>query len=132
MTPVSLDTSAIMRLLVQQPPADYQRTAAYFSTCLDDGVPVHVSELVLAEAYFALQYHYEIPKADALAMLSSFAEQSGVATPGYVREVLRLPNLATTKPGFIDRLIHAAARSSGHKLATLEKAASKLPGTVVL
>lgn len=41
-------------------------------------------------------------------------------------------SLATAKPGFVDRLIHGECRSEGHTLVTFEKAAKKLPSTLLL
>lgn len=45
---------------------------------------------------------------------------------------LALPNLASAKPGFVDRLIHAASQTANTTLVTFEKAAAKLPDTLVL
>lgn len=131
-SPVALDTTVVMRLLVQQPADQFHRAAVYLEDCLDGKVPVHVSDLVLAETYFALQHHYRIPKPDALRMLAAFVAHAGVATAPHVAAILAEPGLARSKPGFVDRLIHAAGQASGHTLATFEKPAGKLPGTVVL
>jgi hypothetical protein len=40
--------------------------------------------------------------------------------------------LASARPGFIDRLIHAAYAESECKMATFEKAAGKLADVIVL
>ena len=42
------------------------------------------------------------------------------------------PNLASAKPGFVDRLIHGTSHADGHTLVTFEKTAKKLPATIVL
>lgn len=97
-----------------------------------DHAIIHVSDYVLAEAYFALQSYNEMPKAEALTVLASFVQHSGVTVTSVARQVLALPGLATTKPGFVDRLIHGATHSAGHTLVTFEKAAKKLPGTFLL
>ena len=47
--------------------------------------------------------------------------------------VLAIPNLESSKPGFIDRVIHRNYLSSGaEQVATLERAAAKLPRFRVL
>ena len=46
--------------------------------------------------------------------------------------MLAQPNLATAKPGFVDRLIHGGAQSAGHTLVTFEKTAKKLRYTLLL
>ncbi len=129
---VSLDSSVVVRLLVSQPPDLYRIASAFLTEHRDANVPVHVSDLVLAEAYFALQAFYQISKADAIAAIASFGRNSGVTVTPIAREVLAMPNLASAKPGFVDRLIHGESRAAGHTLVTFEKAAKKLPSTVVL
>ena len=91
------------------------------------------SDLVVAEAYFALQTHYGVPKKEALAALREFLESGDVSPIGRALDVLRsLERPASAKPGFIDRVIHAEISSKGGRLATFEKSAAKLPGTIVL
>lgn len=124
----ALDTSVVMRLLVQQPTADYARAAVFVERCLEAKGRVFVSALVLSEAYFALQHHYGISKRDALEMLAAFARHGDVTVSPSALSVLTTPGLATAKPGFVDRLIHGEARAAGHALATLERAAAKLEG----
>jgi predicted nucleic-acid-binding protein len=46
--------------------------------------------------------------------------------------LLATEGLATAKPGFLDRLIHAEADAAGLPLITFEKAAARLPNTEVL
>jgi len=42
------------------------------------------------------------------------------------------PQVATAKPGFVDRLIHAGYTAAGSAMATFEKSAGKLPKSTVL
>lgn len=129
---VSLDTSVVIRLLVGVP-ADQAKVAKDFvSERIARNDSLNISDLVLSEAYFALQTFYKIPKSDALEMISLLSAWSGFdITPNAVN-VLALPNLSSAKPGFVDRLIHGASHGQGHTLVTFEKAAKKLPATHVL
>jgi len=129
---ISLDTSVVVRLLVVHPRQLFDRASRYLKEQHAAATTIHVSDLVLAEAYFALQSFYQLPKADALAALANFARHSGVTVTPAAHTVLALPNLSSAKPGFVDRLIHGTSHASGHTLVTFEKAAKKLPGTVVL
>ncbi len=95
------------------------------------GDRVLVSEIVLAEAYFALQAKYRVPKAEALLRLRELVE-SGEVEAGIAAEVLQTPSLASAKPGFVDRLIHAGYGGEGARLVSFEKSAGKLPNTRVL
>lgn len=129
---VSLDTSVLIRLMVGEPQDQHLAAMNFLSEQLRQGVEVHVADLVLAEAYFALQSYYELPKADALHALLLFVRHAGVSVSPSAVSVLSMPNLATANPGFVDRLIHGASHSAGHTLITFEKAAKKLPSTKVL
>ncbi len=129
---LNLDTSVVMRLLIQEPADLYQSAAVFLEEKLTSQIPVHVCDLVLAESYFALQAFYGMPKAAALEVLTGFAATDGLSFSPHARAVLATPNLAKAKPGFVDRLIHGAAHLAGQTLVTFEKAASKLPGTVVI
>lgn len=127
-----LGTSVVMRLLVQDPPAQYIRAAEFLEAELLNEATVFVCDLSLAEAYFALQTFYGLPKAKALELLAGFARTPGITVSDHALTVLSLPNLASAKPGFADRLIHGTARAASHTLVTFEKSAKNLPGSLVL
>jgi hypothetical protein len=85
------------------------------------------------ETYFALQSHYRVPKKEALDTLRLVLESGDVEPVGFALDILqKTRNLASSKPGFVDRVIHAQIQGLGAKMLTFEKAASKLPGTRVL
>ncbi|WP_295400136.1 PIN domain-containing protein [uncultured Thiocystis sp.] len=129
---IALDTSVVIRLLVQQPALLFDCAALFLEERLAANASVQVSDLVLAETYFALQSFYRVSKTDALQMLRAFVATPGIEVSPTARAVLSLPGLATANPGFVDRLIHGAAQSAGQTLVTFEKAARKLPATHVL
>ena len=129
---LSLDTSVIVRLLTQEPAALFQVAAQFIEEQLIAGVSIFISDLVLAESYFALQSFYHFSKADALTAIAALAETKGLSVSPAALAVLSVPNLATVKPGFVDRLIHSWSLTGGHTLVTFEKAGKKLPATVVL
>jgi predicted nucleic-acid-binding protein len=129
---VSLDTSVVLRLLVGVP-ADQARVAREFVTHrLAGNDSLHISDIVLAEAYFALQTFYKIPKSEALEMIPLLSAGGGFTISRNAADVLALPDLSSAKPGGVDRLIHGASHGQGHTLVTFEKAAKKLPTTHVL
>ena len=91
-----------------------------------------VIDLVLAEAYFALPYHYGFPKDAALKSLFQFAEQPAVAVSQYELEILPLPDLSSANPDFVDLLIHGYLETKRCKLVTFERKARKLKRVIVL
>ncbi len=129
---VGLDTSVVLRLLTGEPELQAQRALAELKALVHSGTVPIVSDLVVSEVYFALQYHYGVPKAEALALLARFLGESGVKPLGASATVLTVPNLATANPGFVDRLIHAEYTRSANEVLTFEKAAGRLPGVRVL
>lgn len=132
MADVHFDTSVVMRFLVGMPLSQFRAAARYLDHLRDGGGSAWVSDLVLSEAYFAVQQYYDLSKADALEALNKFARLPGIHVTPHALEILSIPNLASAKPGFVDRLIHGEAMEAGQTLVTFEKAAKNLTATVVM
>jgi len=128
-----LDTSVVLRLLTGEPEHQAEQAARFFQTQVAKGSPPCVSDQVISEVYFALCYHYDVPKSEALRVLAAFVNGGEVICLGVSGEILRQPNLGRAKPGFLDRVIHAEYLEAGApSLATFEKASARLSGVVVL
>ena len=129
---VGLDTSVVLRLLIGRP----LEQAAMAIRLMDDiqrrGDRAEVSDLVMAETYFALQFHYQVSKAESLAALAEMLSTGEIHATGQAGKVLTQPGLATAKPGFVDRLIHADYVAAKGSMASFEKSAGKLPHVTVL
>lgn len=128
----SLDTSFVLRILTESPVSQVPLALNFYEEQRQAGNPLFISDLVLSECYFALQFHFNFTKADALSVLKALTAEAPVIITPSARLVFDLPNLSQMKPGLIDRLIHRAAHGEGQTLVTFEKAAKKLPGTLVL
>ena len=129
---VGLDTSLVLRLLLGQPVEQSQRAIAFLEEVARRGDHAVVSDLVVAETCFALQYHYNVPKKEALAALRQMFADGEIESQGVAAEVLVTEGLASAKPGFVDRLIQGAYVSTGRSMATFEKASGKLKSVRVL
>lgn len=129
---VGLDTSVVLRLLTGEPGEQAQRALEEIQALIQRGASLLVSDLVAAEVYFALQHHYSVPKAEALSLLSNFLSDKYIKSIGAAKAVLAIPNLATARPGFIDRLIHAEYERSAKEMLSFEKAAGRLTRVRVL
>lgn len=128
----ALDTSVVMRLLTGQP-LDLTTVARnYMAETERSGAKVFVSNLVIMEAYFACQHHYGMPKEAVLEGLLKLLSLTTFVVHPLLPSLLSVPDLATAKPGFLDRLIHAEATTARLPLVTFEKAAGRLPQTTVL
>jgi len=123
----------VLRLLTGEPEHQAQRAARFFETQVAKGLFPCVSDQVISEAYFALCYHYKVPKSEALRVLGAFVNGGEVVCLGVSGEILKQPDLGRAKPGFIDQVIHARYVKAGASgLATFKKASASLPEVVLL
>jgi len=123
---VGLDTSVVVRLLTGEPAAAAARAAERVEAVRTAGGQIVVSDLVVAEAYFALQHHYGLTKAEALDDLRELFRASPLRSSGAAERILRLAGLATANPGFVDRLIHADYAREADEIWTFERAGTRL------
>ena len=126
---LGLDTSVVVRLLVGLPEGLAKKARRRLEHAIEAGEKVFVSDLVIAEAYFALQHHYGVPKTRARALLRQFVDSGVVeADP---------PTLATdlapaTGAGLVDRLVHSRYRALGAVTVTFERKQGALEGAARL
>jgi len=128
---IGADSSFILRLLIGEPKAQAQAAERELNHRTAKGEIIAVSDLVVAETYFALQHHYDVPKQEALDALKEFLEAPEIVSLGIAPTVLAEAKLARANPGFVDRLIHADYLTSTAGMLSFEKAARKLPKTYV-
>lgn len=127
-----LDTSVVLRLLVGEPGAQAAKAHVLLDQLTERNEVALISDLVVSEVYFALQYHYQVPKKEALSVLRDFLNSPEIENDGVALNVLAIPKLESAQPGFVDRIIHEQYRGSVGEMVTFEKAAKKLPDTTVL
>ncbi len=131
---VGLDTSVVMRLLVAEPESQAERARAFVVELNGLGQTAIVSDLVVAEAYFALHTHYSVPKREAVAaLLRLLCSPSVELEPGgNAVAALEAALAGSSRPGFVDRLIHAQYDRIGVRMASFEKASKKLAESILL
>ena len=125
---IGLDTSFVLRLLVGEPAIQAKRAVARLDEIRSQGKQCAVSDLVVSETYFALQYHYEVPKQLALDTLKAFLESPEIVSLGESLAILQQSDLGKSRPGFVDRIIHAEYTRATSMMLSFEKSAGKLPG----
>ena len=128
-----VDTSIVLRVLTGKP----ESLAAAVRTRLEglwpDGAVLDVCDLVVSETYFALQHSYCLSKARALNALVKLSVHPGFRLSSHAIAALQTPNLATAKPGFLDRVIHGTYVTDDESvMLTCEKDARKLAGVEVV
>lgn len=126
---LGLDTSVVLRLLTGEPASEARLARARVERAHATREPMVVTDLVLAEAYFALHHHYGIPKEEARAHLRRMIAAGVVtASPPEAEWALR----ESSGAGLADRLIHARHRSEGAVTLTFDKKMAALEGAVRL
>ena len=128
-----VDTSVVLRVLTGKP----ESLAAVVRTRLEglwlDGAVLDVCDLVVSETYFALQHSYRLSKESAHNALAKLSVHPGFRLSSHAIAALRTPNLATAKPGFLDRVIHGTYVTDDESvMLTCEKDARKLVGVEVV
>lgn len=126
---IGLDTSVVVRLLVGLPEAQARAARSRVERAVEEEESVVVSDLVIAETYFALQHHYGVPKAEARRILRRFVESAVVQLdPSTSFPALGVAGGA----GLVDRLIHLRYRSLGAITVTFERSQGGLEGAARL
>lgn len=116
-----IDTSALMRLITYEPPVLAQMVSERVAAIVGDGGTIHVSSLVVSEAYHALQHHYRATKANAISYLLVLSRQPGFRFSENAVHALSQPNAATMSPGMVDRMIAGEYRERGLRILACEK-----------
>lgn len=129
---LGLDTSVVLRLITGEPTKQAMQALDSINEASAAGVRLHVCDLVLSEAYFALVHHYRLSKEETLNALGAFFSTGEFHCTEAAKTVLSIDNLHSAKPGFLDRLIHATYLNQCDGMLTFEHAASRLYGTKVL
>jgi hypothetical protein len=118
-----------VRLLVGLPERDYRLARKRLEDAYDAGDIVLISDLVLAEAFHALRYHYEVPEAEVRARLADFVE-SGLALLEPAAGVRALRSRGGA--GLMDRMIHERYLSLDAVFLTFDRKQSGLAGAIQL
>ena len=128
---IGLDTFFVLRLLLGEPVSQAKRAVARLDSIRSAGKRCAVSDLVVSEAYYALQYHYDVPKQRALDTLKAFLESPEIVPIGKSLTILQQANADRSEPGFVDRIIHAEYMRVASEMFSFEKAAGKLPNVSI-
>jgi len=122
---VGLDTSVVVRLLAGVPEREYRIARKRLDDAYRANDRVLISDLVIAEAYHALRYHYKIPEEEVRSRLAAFVESGLVLLePAGGIRALR----ATGGAELMDRLVHERYRSLDVVTLTFDRKQGSLEG----
>lgn len=127
-----LDTSVILRLVTNRPQPMASEVADYIRALLAAGDTFAVSDLVVSEAYFALQHHYDLTKEQAIESLRLLSRETGFRFAEISRVALETPDAHRMSPGLVDRMITGEYRQDGIRTLSCEKDFRRLPEADVI
>jgi predicted nucleic acid-binding protein len=127
-----LDTSVVLRLLTGQPQELAARALARYQDGIAAGDDFCVSDVVAAEAYFALQQHYRKTKEEALEALKGFSSGEGISFSQNFAVSINTPDIHRANPGFVDRMLVSGYREQGQITLSCEKSFKRLADTEVI
>jgi len=130
MKAVGIDTCVVLRLLVGEPEGQAACAKAFIEECYYDGIEVCVGDMVVAESYHALIYHYDVPKLKAVAALRDFLGSPMVTTTGHAIPVIM--SYTGTGTGLVDRLIRAETLDHTYEIRTFDRDFAKLENVELL
>jgi predicted nucleic acid-binding protein len=128
---IGLDTSVVLRLLIGEPRAQAEVARRRIERALIAGDKVVVTDLVVAETFYALRHHYAVPQPVALSRLQEFFS-AGVVQVEPVGIAEALGQGARGHAGVVDRLIVARYRALGATTATFDRRQARLEGGALL
>ena len=127
-----MDTSYLLRLLTGRPKELAEKALARYQEAVGRGDSFSVSDMVVTEAYYALQHHYGKSKEESIEALKGVSEDDSIAFSAGFESVICLSNLAKASPGFLDRVLSADYRSRGQITISCEKSFRRLPDAEVV
>jgi len=128
----ALDTSVLVRILVNRPQPLASDVIVSVARRIAAGDIMSISNLVLSEAYYAVQHHYGVDKKTVLQSFRILSLQPGFEFSREAKDILAQDGLDRAKPGFIDRLICAEQQGVGVRVLSCEKAFRRIPNAEVL
>jgi predicted nucleic acid-binding protein len=129
---VGLDTSVVLRLLTGIPENQAQAAMRYLRQLHKLRQRAVVSDLVVAESYFALSYHYQVPKAEAIEQLLSLLQSGYVHSEPDGAAVEALKEDGTGRVGVVDRIIRNQYLTFAEEIAAFDAQFGRLPGVRLL
>ena len=129
---IGLDTTVVLRLLTAEPQKQFEKAKKFIAEQVTNNKKLFVSDLVVAETYFALHYHYEVPKPEAIEQLDRLLSSGIVhAAQGSVCQKVIKERL-NHKAGFVDQIIHGQYFLLTEASASFDKLMCRLPGVIAL
>lgn len=122
-----IDTSILVRLVTGLPKQQFEDAVSRLADLVENqGVQLFATNMVIGEAYIAIQHHYGLSKADVRQGLLD-ALSSGLVSPSHGDAVLDVIKAASRGSGLMDRLIAQDCEQQGLDVLTIDRKMANLP-----
>lgn len=126
---IGLDTNVLVRFLVEDDKAQSAAAAALIERAIADDEPLFVSDIVLCEVVWVLEYSYEVPRAEVYAALRDLLHARHLVFADSDLLARALAAFAAGKADFPDYVLREHALAAGcTTVATFDRALLKEPG----
>jgi len=130
---LGIDTNVLVRYLVRDDQAQYEKARRLIDRELSKGEPVLVSLLVLLETEWVLRSRYNLAKTDLVATFSALLDTSDLVVEDEPSVENAIYSWKDSAVDFADCLIEARNRRLGCRAtATFDSRAQKLGGFISL
>ena len=130
---LGIDTNVLVRYLVRDDQAQYEKARRLIDREVSKGEPVLVSLLVLLETEWVLRSRYDLAKADLVATLSALLDTSDLVVEDEPSVENAIYSWKDSAVDFADCLIEARNRRLGCRAtATFDSRTQKLRGFISL
>ncbi len=110
---IALDTSVLVRFLVEDDPEQSRRAARFVEKAAKDGETIWLSDVVLVETAWVLDRSYGYPRSEIVDALRRVVSARNVKTAEQDGVVRAVDGYEAGEGGFADCLIRERARESG-------------------
>jgi predicted nucleic-acid-binding protein len=130
---LGLDTNVLVRYLVRDEPAAFRVVCDLIKRAVREGDSIMICSSVLLETEWVLRSSYKIRKAQIIALFNLLLERPDISFEDEPIFEIALQSWKYAAVDFADCMIVAKYFRLGcDRVATFDKKAGKLPGTLVL
>lgn len=120
------DTNVILRYLLADVPEHFDKAEAFFEQVRIGKQRALVLESVVVECVYVLTKFYQVPKGQAVTILTDFLQYKGIVNLDRDTLVAGLRLFAENSLDLVDCLLLARANLQGATIYTFDKALDKL------
>ncbi len=105
-----LDTNVILRFLLNDHPAHFQRAEAFMANVISGKITVYIPDSVLAECVYVLLKVYKVPKPKTCEVLTGLLSYAGISQINRKILIHSLQLFAAHNVDVVDAIVHATAK----------------------